>query len=790
MSVRFFACTLLVLQVLFGLSVSVSAQESIYELPWSVGVSDIDLPHMPAKLHLDEDQAAVFGDSAIDFERIGTGVFSFRAPAVVVSLNEERQIIDNAYIQYVETGNIGLDDWRKSARPHVLARLFGDALARGNQARPEGNKLRFSRWLDVPQLDEDNATIYYALQIQQGNGTNWVNAKALKLTREGLVAITWIGTDAQYRGAEETLARLTRNTQLYEGQAHADFDPRTDERASFGAGALLEKLVKGEQIGVNASKLAIFDETAERLSTFWWLILLPLTTFWAWRRLRKEAAVRRAEQRLSSFKENWLLVFLIGLVGAAVMFGIGLESRYAKPFPADDEVTQVESIAWQIRDERKRVYLKLIGYERPFIYHNKQGGKARDITEAARKSFETGSRITVEFSYGDMPADVDQPIPLLGFTAGDDAILTLDESRKSAERTKTTYFILGVIGFIVCLGLMNGGLVFRGKSSAADRPGWALVGNVVLVAVLLAGRFGYGEREIWSADRVEVAQKAYDDGRTEVALEITEKALTWANLSEYQRAELLKIKGDALQDLGVEQNNDDLLVASFDALDEALMAFPDDTDYLRSLGSTFIELGAYPEATEAFKRMEDHGSFYWSYVRRAQVERILGRYESAEALYQLVYEDYDEWYGMPLNYHRAKNFILQGEYSEAVASIDRGLEHQETYAWAHAYRACANASLGDFEVAEKDAARALELVRERLVEVPESRVSQESEQKLLALLAAFEAVAGNESGGGTDFCGPISSSRELKRDRSPKIPDPIERDYLMPIVDAEAAEGS
>jgi|GEM_PF-1939982 len=788
MSVRFFACSALVLQVLFGLSASVRAQESVYDLPWRVGIGEFDLPHMPATLHLDEDQAAVFSDSALDFERIGTGVFSFRAPAVVVSLNEERQVIDNAYIQFVETGNIGLEDWRKSARPHVLARLFNDTLARGNQTRPEGSKLRFSRWLDVPRLDEETATIYYAFQIQQGSGTYWVNAKALKLTREGLVAITWIGTDAQYHGAEETLARLTRNTQLDDGQAHVDFDPRTDTRASFGVGALLEKLLRGEQIGVKVPNIAVFDQTVERLSTYWWLILLPLTTFWAWRRLRKESAARRAERRLSTFKENWLLVFLIGLVGAAVLGGIGLESRYAKPFPADDEVTQVESIAWQIRDEGKRVYLTLIGYERPFIYRNKLGGKAREIGEAARKSFETGSRVTVEFSFAQMPDDPDQPIPILGFKAGEDAVLTLDQSRKSAERAKTTYFVAGIIALLVCAGLMSGGLVFRAKSNAADRPGWALAANVALVMVLLGGRFGYGEREVWSADRVEVAQKAYEDGRTEAAIEITDTALTWASLSDYQRAEILKIKGDALQDLGAEQNDDDLLLASFDALDEALMTFPDDTDYLRSLGSTLMELGAYPEATEAFKRMEDRGSFYWSYVRRAQVERILGRYESAEALYQLVYEGYDEWYGMPLNYHRAKNFILQGEYSEAVTSIDRGLEHQETYAWAHAYRACANASLGDFEAAEKDAARALEIVREQLLEVPDSKVSQESEQKLLALLATFEAVAGNESGGDTDFCGSLSSSRELKRDRSPKIPDPIERAYLMPIVDAE--EGS
>lgn len=788
MFTRFFVCALTAYFSFVLFSSNTFAQESVYELPWTLGAAEIDIPHIPATLQIDENQAVVTGISAIDFERVGTGNITFRAPAVVVNLNEQRQIIDNAYIQYAETGYIGLDNWQDATRPQVLARMFRDSLAKTNKSRPKATRLRFSKWVDTPVLDKENATIYYAIELEQGEGVYWVNSKALKLTRNGFIAFTWIGTRSQFLNSKENLEQLVSNTIPDKAEAYTDFVPKEDFRASFEAGELLEKTLSGEPIIERAAKGILIGAVVALSKKFWWLILIPVTVLWTWLKGRK-AATPQNEKRLSKFRQRWLWIFLTGLVATAVILWVALEFRYSAPFPTEPDLNSYEGVVWQVQSSNGNVHLTLMGHEQPFTYHKLHGSRGTQISEAALQSYKTGSRVTVQYSRSDISDDPTNPITILAFKAGENSILTLDQSREGAHNNKMVFVILGSVVLAISLGLMITGLVLRAQIDTEHSAEWALIANTIVIAAIVLGRFAYGEWVNWSNQQVRLAQAAYENSKSEKALDVVAFALSWSKLSEIQRAELLMVKGNALQDLGNDGQDDELLLSSVYAWDQALQISPSNTDALKGIGNSFLYLGAYPEAAKAFQRMEDHGAYYWSFVRQAQIERTLSRYSRAEEFYQKAHEHFGKWYGMPLNYHRAKNQILQGKFSEAVTSIDQGLEYQGDYAWAHAYRGCAHVSLVDLSSAEKDYNRALEIVRTRRLEGDTPEDISEAEQTFLAILANLTSGSEATDNVFKNFCKQHFAPEEHKRKRSSKMPARFERSYLMSDLEKTADQG-
>ena len=798
-------------------------QESVFDLPWTVGEADIAVPHAPFSISISETQAMVTGADALDFERIGTGGFAFRAPAVLVNLNENQGILDNVYIQYYDVGYVSLDDWKNAPRPHVLAASISAKLLQSGKGKGEKASFRFSKWRNIPYLDRDTSTIYYAHEIVLGDGVHWVNAKAIQLTRRGYAAISWIGTPAIFESAAESLEGIISNLTLDEGAAYADFDKNTDKLAIVGSAALLDQLHSGQNVTVGGAGVNWVTSGLESVKQFAWLLLLPVAGVLVWmlrrkykkRRAKRDAAINdpsilgiaegdRIDPKASWYRLSfWLSLVVVSFLLSALMALVFIEMRGSAPFPDADDLDSIEGIVWQVDKADASVTITLMGTERSFNYRRVHGGQVKAVRDAAIQSYNKGSRVTLYYDPVSISADLDEPITVLGFKAGDTVIVSLEQSKGGAAQAQRLALITGGVFLLVFMVALFASyyVFFRRFSNRYPKIRFQLVAHAVVALpclaafIVLSVRLYDVEMRLWVDRQIERAQTALSDDDSAKTIEIVEATFDRTTPTDQQQADLMRHKADGLQVIGFRSEDDALLLQSIEAYDVVLSYHPKDATVLSQLGYSFVYMGAYREAVRAFERMGDEGSTYWSLIRQASVHRTLGRYSDASDLYEQAYDLTDNWNGMPLNYHRAKNFILMGRPADAVEAIDLGLEYQKDYPWAFVYRGCAKVNMGDYEGAAADYRSAMQFIwaSQKDDGVPLDFENLYPEQKIAAeTVDAFSrGIIGSHApvSTGIDFCDQHTSIQDRERDRSELLPPSFDRPYLMTELELKADSG-
>ena len=821
-SSHFFGLFAIAMTMMLG-AAQAFGQETIFDLSWTIGEAEVDVPHAPFTFRIGENQAMVTGAAALDFERLGTGGFAFRAPAVLANLNEERQLLDNIYIQYFDVGYISMDDWSQAPRPHVLAASLTAQLRRGAVGKSGGASFRFVKWRDTPSLNIDTATIYYAYEITQANGTRWVNAKAVQLTRRGYAVVTWIGTPAIFTSAADSLEGVVNSLNLGHGAAYADYDKIIDDPSVAGAAVLLDQLHSGQNVTPEVSSISQFFSWLNGTKKALWLLLIPAAAglIWAVRRNAKKRRARQKETtgdpddlgadhgRASDPKTSWfrlslwLTSLVVSLIVAVLFLLVLIETRAGDPFPEKENLESVEGIAWKIDNETTSVSITLMGTERVFRYRRIHGGQVNAVLKAANQSYTAGSRIALYYDPLDVDGDLDEPIDVLAVDVGDTAIVSLGMSEKGDPAAQDRVAIMSVSLIVVFIAAFVAFYVvfFHRLSRRYPNNKLQLVLHGVvalptlLVFGLLAARLYDAEQHGWVDKQIERAQLALDAEKPQKAIDIAEAVFERASPTDQQRIELMQRKADGLQAVGYRLEDDGILLQSVEAYGAILQDQPKTPKALSDLGYSLIYLGAYNEAFRAFERMGDEGSAYWSLIRRALVHRTLGRHDEASQLYTKAYDLNGNWDGMPLNYHRAKSLILQGRHADAVAAIDMGLEYQEDYAWAFVYRGCAKVNMGDYEGAAADYRSAMDLIwsYQKKDGVPLDYESLYPEQKTVAeIVDAFSRGAigiDKPIEKGVEFCDQHTPWDERKRDRSPLLPSSFTPPYLMSELELKADEG-
>ena len=195
-----------------------------------------------------------------------------------------------------------------------------------------------------------------------------------------------------------------------------------------------------------------------------------------------------------------------------------------------------------------------------------------------------------------------------------------------------------------------------------------------------------------------------------------------------------------------------------------------------SEGNALVALGAYADATQAFKKARDleQGDAHWSLISLARVERILGHYDAALGYLDELFRLHGEATAtMPMYYHRGWTLRLQGRYAEAVDAFTKGLPKQPTYYAAYGQRACAYALLGKYDEASTDAKRALELVdnsddaeMKLWVQTP---FGKSSRQDLVRDLATITAAGKASTAQRASLCQITLDHGEKKRSMSPGL---------------------
>lgn len=386
----------------------------------------------------------------------------------------------------------------------------------------------------------------------------------------------------------------------------------------------------------------------------------------------------------------------------------------------------------------------------------------------------------MKYHAGQIPEDSNQPIQILAIRSGEDIILPIEASIEKLKKINRLYIITTLLLLIIPLAMFIAAYVIYSKvQSEHKHPKQVLWW--VKIPTIVASLFLVSLMHIsWSLSQERLAASLEADGDYEAAFDVADFALTWGINLDSKKSILHYIRAESLQELGESTNNDDQLFASIADFEEAMRLDPTiKAKTIKQIGYSLTSLGAYDEATLAFKKIT---SPIDTFIRQALVQRILGNHDAATALYQQGYEVYDQWYGMPINYHRAKNYVLAKNYEAAIEAIDIGLEYQIDYSHAYMIRGCAKASIADIEGAISDYEHGLGLWNaydeKRTKPLPISN-NRENVESQIELLKSLDPSADNFDVKNYDFCSIHNAESEIKRERSALLPAVFERDYLM-----------
>lgn len=283
---------------------------------------------------------------------------------------------------------------------------------------------------------------------------------------------------------------------------------------------------------------------------------------------------------------------------------------------------------------------------------------------------------------------------------------------------------------------------------------------------------------IWPWDaKLARAKQAADRYDVANAVALYSKEIASGRLKGHLLSVAYAGRGDARNDYNSTHgyNDADMVLALADyrkarALEPTVHTF-------RLEGDALVALGAYPDATQAYRGMLrlDEPKPYWSLIHLASVERILGRYDAALAyLDRAIREWGTEEADMPVYYDKARVLFLKQDNAGVVDVVTKGLAYEKDSFGALRFRACAEARLGNFAKAKADIADAI-----RFAHRPSSNAAWEHTPLASAFYQEFDrdrttidAMAADTSTQEqrATLCGDIWHYAETLRPRSPLLP--------------------
>jgi uncharacterized membrane-anchored protein len=271
-----------------GLATSAYAQalqenamvDAIANLNWQIGGNTHALPSANAVVETRDDDAFLLEDDADGFLNIIEGHEGFDVDALVMKLEGP---LTDSFVTYSheDIGHVSMDDWEEHIDANAILAQIRKNTEADNNVRAEGYPPLFiDGWLEEPYIDRKNAIVFWAIIGHSGDGESFVNAKALKLGRNGFADLVWVGSPEQFRGAANILENALETSRYNEGFRYADFRPGVDTVAAAGIGAIAYQMMTGSKKGtaaVGAGILAIIAALAKKL---WILLLLPFVFAW------------------------------------------------------------------------------------------------------------------------------------------------------------------------------------------------------------------------------------------------------------------------------------------------------------------------------------------------------------------------------------------------------------------------------------------------------------------------------------------------------------------------------
>lgn len=252
--------------------------EKLRALNWQENPDTYSISDNKATITTTENDFLVTGKDATEYMFITQGHRNYSPDAAVLRVQGPEA--DSQVIYTInKVGFLTKDDWGDNIDKDKMLKEIQEGTKAANKQRGKGySDLFVDTWAQDPHLDSVNNTVYWAISGHDEDGNKFINAKALKLGREGYTEILWIGSPNQFTSSETVLEPVLAGYNYNEGFKYADYIPGTDTVAAAGVGALVYKLATGKAIA-KAGAIAVALLLAKKL---WFLIFIPFIFLWKW----------------------------------------------------------------------------------------------------------------------------------------------------------------------------------------------------------------------------------------------------------------------------------------------------------------------------------------------------------------------------------------------------------------------------------------------------------------------------------------------------------------------------
>lgn len=280
--------------LMFSMQASASTLEDehineLRALDWKQVPNSYSISGNTAKITTTENDFLVIGKDADEYMFITQGHKNYHPDAVMLRVRGP-EVNSQVIYNINKIGYLTKDDWGENIDKDVMLKEIQRSTAEVNKLKGEGYlHLYVDGWAQEPHLDNVKDTVYWATSGHDSENNKFINAKALKLGREGYTEIFWIGSPEQFTSTEAVLEPVLKNYNYSEGFKYSDYVPGTDAVAAAGVGAVVYKLVTGKT-AAKVGALAIAAVLAKKL---WFLIFLPF--IYAWKVMKRKFSKKPIE---------------------------------------------------------------------------------------------------------------------------------------------------------------------------------------------------------------------------------------------------------------------------------------------------------------------------------------------------------------------------------------------------------------------------------------------------------------------------------------------------------------
>lgn len=259
-------------------------QDELAAMNWQYGPGSFTLPTSGSTIELNQDQEILIGEEAARYDYLTGGIESPETEAIVWNATDDSM----TYFTYYDVGYVTEEDW-EAVNPTDFMQQIKDAEVQLNSEREQVGITPFytDGWRQEPVFDAPVHTAYWATDLSSGPD-RWINATALRLSRNGYHQIIWAGGSEGFAAAQTTLGGLLDTHQYNQGNRYEDHEDG-DRSSDMSIGSLA-----AATMGVDLSAIGTAGAIGVAILFLkkGWIIILPVVAgIWAWMRRRKQKAV-------------------------------------------------------------------------------------------------------------------------------------------------------------------------------------------------------------------------------------------------------------------------------------------------------------------------------------------------------------------------------------------------------------------------------------------------------------------------------------------------------------------